>query len=66
MLKGFTQYARRGLILRQYQPVVHPLSLTTRGDNSGATQVSKMSRNFGLIDVQNLDEVANTDLAISN
>jgi hypothetical protein len=66
MLKYFTQYASSGLILWQYQPVMHPLSLATRGDNSRAAEIGKMPGNFGLADVQNFDEVANTDLAIRN
>jgi len=66
MLKCFAQYACCGLILWHYQPVMHPFSLATRGDNSRAAQIGKMPGNFGLADVQNFDEVANTDLAIRN
>ena len=43
VLQCFTEYARRGLVLRHHQSVMHPLTLTTRSDNSGAAQISEMS-----------------------
>jgi hypothetical protein len=64
MLKCFAQYARCGLILWHHQPVVHPLSFATRGDNSRAAKIGKVPRHFGLADIQNFDNVADADLAI--
>lgn len=43
--------------------VVHPLSLTASTDNSSSAEVGKVAGDFGLALAQDLDKVADTDLA---
>ena len=44
-------------------PVVHPLSFTTGGDNAGTAKVGEVARDLRLALLEDLHEVADADLA---
>ena len=47
-------------------PVVHPLPVSARCNDSGAPQISKVTRDLRLGLIQNLDEVADADFLIAH
>jgi hypothetical protein len=47
------------------ESIVSPLSIASRGDESGATQVSEVPRNFRLICLENFNARTDTKLVIS-
>lgn len=61
--QGFMQNVRGASILRRHNPVVHPLSLTPRGNHAGTPQVGQMPRNLGLTLPEYLNEIADTEFA---
>lgn len=47
-------------------PVVHPLSIPSRRNDSGAAQICKVTRDLRLRLIQNLDEVADANFLIAH
>lgn len=54
---------RRAGVLRGHDAVVHPFSFAAGGDYSSFTQVGEVAGDLGLAFVQDLDEIADADLA---
>ena len=53
----------RGMFVRGFsETVVHPLAFAPRADDAGAPQVSQMTRNLWLADLQNYHEEADANL----
>lgn len=54
-------------VVRRYQqPVVHPSPLPARAHNTRSPQISEMAGNLGLVRLENLDEIADTDFLASH
>jgi hypothetical protein len=64
MRQSFRQDRGSNGILRRHQAVMHPASLASRGDDSGAAKIGQVPRNFRLADAEDLDEVANADFPV--
>jgi catechol 2,3-dioxygenase-like lactoylglutathione lyase family enzyme len=47
-------------------PIMHPLPVTSRLNNSGSAEVGQVSRDFGLRRLQHFNEVAHTDLIVAH
>lgn len=47
------------------EPVVSPLAIAARSDESGATQVCEVPRNLRLIRLENLDAIADAELFVT-
>ncbi len=51
---------------RHDDPVVHPLAVSPRSDDAGTAQIREVTRNLWLGLIQNLDEVADTNLLVAH
>jgi len=51
---------------RHDHPIVHPLSLPPHRDDTGAAQVSQVTRDLRLRAAQDFNKIANTNLLVSN
>jgi hypothetical protein len=58
------EYLRRMPVAWLDYSVMHPLSLTTGSHHPGPTQISKVTRNLGLVGFQDCHQEAHADLAI--
>jgi hypothetical protein len=62
----FVEDSRGVRVGRLNDAVVHPFAIATRCNHSGSSQVGKMTRNLGLVGVQDFDEEADTNFAIAH
>jgi hypothetical protein len=60
------QNPRRILIWRDYDPVVHPWSLSARPNNARSAQIRQMATDFWLIGLEDLDEKANAHFVLTH
>ena len=62
-IEGFAQNPGCASIGRKGDPVVHPFSIAARGDNASGAKVGEVTGDLRLALPQDLDEVADADLA---
>ena len=63
---NLVQDARGVRIGRNHDAVVHPQALAAGGDNAGAAQISEVAGNFGLIGLQDFDEIADAEFGVAH
>ena len=51
---------------RHDDPIMHPLPLPSRRDDTGAAEVSQVTRDLRLRSAQDLNKVANTNLLVAH
>jgi hypothetical protein len=66
VLQRLVQNARGRLVFGRDESIVHPFAFTSRHSDAGAPEIGKMARDLRLTDAQDLDEIADANLAVGD